>query len=119
MSKSGMIIVGLLLFAAAIGALGYRIMSDPEQTAAYRSIFQRAPSGSGSSAPSQDLSRDRRAAPDETRATRRSTRKAQRRARNRNLKFFELIIDILNVVVGLIGIGLAIWGMRARARSTA
>lgn len=112
MGRRGYIFLGLILFAVAAGVLGYRLMHEGDALARYSWIV-----GEENAAPEQERSASRpQASPgaDSLAQARRVEGGGTRQEKLNNMKLLELGLDIANVLVGLIGIVLAISGMRMR-----
>lgn len=110
MGRLGYIFLGLVLFAVAAGVLGYRLMHESDALARYSWIV-----GEENAAPVQERSASRPQASPGTDSFAQARRVEDgRREKLNNMKLLELGLDIANVLVGLIGIVLAISGMRMR-----
>ena len=102
MRKFIYVIFGLMIFLGAAGLLYTRQMQVVEGDAP--AVSQAEPSST-----TRGLTPDRRV------SQRRYDRGLdQYKTQDGGWKIFEAAIDILNIVVGIIGIGLALSGMRAR-----
>ncbi len=120
MSKTLLLIVGLLIAFGAAGAFYLRVADDPNAAQRYDWVLQKI--GAREEAPeepvppaadvekrSADGSRTRSLSPDAL-----SERRAARRERieqREQLELFKLGLDFMNLVVGLLGIYLALRGV--------
>jgi hypothetical protein len=93
------VLLGLLLLAGAAGMFGYRWLYEPARSAR---LQQHAPW-------SQRGLSELRSGPRERDGGWRQSSRGQALS---GVQLFELVIDLLNVVVGAVGIWLAIIGMR-------
>ena len=111
MRKFALILIGIVLIAACVGYVGWRIHDDPNLLERYERSF------SGAVENQSDGSVD--AGPDTNNedGAARAARSAEQKAPRNALKLFEIVLDFANVIVGLIGIWLAVSGMRMRARA--
>ena len=109
MRRYGLIFFGILLFTAGLGVLAWRVQTNPGLLERY----ERALTGQGEKVAPHELSTE---APSDGRS---GTFGSQELEDDRvgALKLNELFIDLANVLIGLIGIGLAVSGMRARGRA--
>jgi NhaP-type Na+/H+ or K+/H+ antiporter len=104
------VVIGILLFGGAAGWLYVRQMSplQDDAPAMSRQAAPDAPSASRSKPEAKDATRS-------LKAQRRIDRGLdQYRRPDGTWNTVSAVVDILNVVVGIIGIGLALSGMRAR-----
>ena len=119
MAKRTLIFLGLLLFVVVVGALGYRVYSDPNRADSYRSIFQGETSSADPDARRAPApSSERYVDANDAQAQSKNDRRAARNERIAGIKLFEPNVDVLNILVGVIGIGLAIWGSRMRSAAS-
>lgn len=93
-----MLLLGLVLVLGAGGLLSYRWFPEPERHARY------SPGPSGSWRGEQRSGLDSRSEP--------SSGRTARGGGLSSLRLFEIVIDLLNVVVGVVGIWLAVVGAR-------
>jgi len=109
MRKLMYVLVGLILVGAAVALAGYRHVYEPKQRSARapdaavasRSLDRARPEATRSPPPAQ---RDARPAPP---------------AKVDSIATFAAIVDVLNVAVGIVGIVLAIMGMRMQRQAMA
>jgi hypothetical protein len=94
------VLLGLVLVLGAGGLLSYRWFPEPERHARY------SPGPSGGWRGEQRSGRDSRSEP--------SSGRTARGGGLSSLHLFEIVIDLLNVVVGVVGIWLAVIGVRAQ-----
>ena len=96
------VLLGMMLLLGAVGALSYRWVHEPGRYARHQ------PSSPGSwRSPSEPRAggwRDDRPGP--------SAGRSSRNGGLSSLRLFEIVIDLLNVVVGVVGIWLAVVGVR-------
>ena len=117
MSRSLVFLMGLLVFAVAAGSFYFRLSSDPSATRRYDWALERlnvrkdaSRSDTERSAPSvRTYSRGERAD--------RRTAWRQRNQQQDRLELFKLGLDLANVVVGLIGIFLALTSVRGNRQT--
>jgi len=116
MKKAALVLLGLLLFAGAAGTLGYRLFLEPEAGLSSRGEDLR----SGTRGAFATKSEPRAAQSAQDRQAWRSLRENNRyyRPQYGGLQMFSLVMDVVNVFVGLIGIWLALWGVRTRRERT-
>ena len=93
------VVLGLVLLLGAAGMLSYRWFHEPARHARYNP----GPSGSWRGVFEPRAGRDSRSEPSAGRPGREDLS---------GLRLFEIVIDLLNVVVGIVGIWLAVVGVR-------
>lgn len=112
MRKTMYILLGLLLVGGAIGLFVYRQSVLQEAM----TIEQTAETEAAEPAPAP--STDRRAEQKERRQMRKAERISSRRDAG-NLRWFEMVLNVANIAVGLVGIWLAVAGTRMRREAMA
>lgn len=105
--RKGFIFLGVLLLIAAAGMFAYRQLVPFAEQAAYRD--------SGPSA--GEASRGVRPSPYSRPEDRRRERGERRDGGARGLRMAELLINVLNIVVGVVGIWLAVMGSRMQRQT--
>lgn len=113
MRRIAYVFVGVVLFAAAAGVLGYRLVNEPAFLERYSWLAGEENAAQPQPAPEamRPQGGDERSM--QTQARRGDDRRSPREQLN-NMKFFELGLDIANVLVGVIGIYLTLSGIRMR-----
>lgn len=118
MGKSTLFVLGLLIVGAAAGGFYYRVAADPEAASRrYNWVLEQMGVDSGpkeaqlerpAPAPGNDeaAGRTRSLSPDALQ-DRRSAR-VEKRQQREQLELFKLGLDFMNLVVGLVGIWLAL-----------
>ncbi|MEQ8825315.1 MAG: hypothetical protein RIC14_13175 [Filomicrobium sp.] len=119
MNKSVVFLIGLLVFAAAAAGLYYRLSNDPNTVSRYNWALEQVgiPNAFG---PAPTDSEQTELAPESRSLQKREDRAERRRDRAEyrdRLELFKLGLDLANVLVGLIGIYLALTSMSARRHS--
>lgn len=115
MRKVWYILLGLVLVGVGAGALYYRYMQNPEILSRYESII----TGEKEAEPPPPPAKKRSASPADDQLERYAPGGGEPSAyglpdRSHGFSAFEVILDVLNVLVGLIGIVLTFTGMRMR-----
>lgn len=116
MSKTFLFVIGLLVFVVAAGGMWYRLADDPNAGRRYDWALEQIGVRKNSAAPS-----DAEAPGGRSRSLSQDTqtdRPSRTRVQQQNgLELFKLGLDLANVLVGLIGLYLAMSGMRMRRES--
>jgi hypothetical protein len=100
-----MILLGLLLAAGGLGFLTYREVKEPHRWRATQAQRDMTPASRGF---------DTRSARPDSGAPNREYRRPER-GQGRHLggwSIFQMVVDVMNVLVGIIGISLAVFGVR-------
>lgn len=93
------VVLGLLLLAGAAGTFGYRWLYEPARHARYQS---HSPGASRGYSEPRAMPRERDG----------GWRRQDGGRGLGGLRLFEIVVDLLNVVIGAVGIWLAVIGMR-------
>ncbi|MEO1207661.1 MAG: hypothetical protein AAFV45_15140 [Pseudomonadota bacterium] len=118
MAKAFWIFLGLLLIAGAIGAMGYRLTQSPDLLSKYeRMIETQTEPAPTTSAPKTRSATPQEVAPQGADGIQSDAPVASTEKRVDNFKMLEIALDVGNILVGLIGIYLAVSGMRMRRES--
>lgn len=115
MGRTALFLVGLLMLAVAAGAMWYRISEDPNAARRYDWALEQIGVREKSAAPvegAQDRSAER-----SLRSTDRPAELAEREDTQQYTEMLKLGLDVANLLIGLIGIYLAVSGMRGRGTS--
>lgn len=114
MRRIAYVFVGIVLFAAAAGVLGYRLVNEPAFLERYSWVIGEENAASPQQHAPEAMSPQGGDRPSmQTQARRGDDRRSPREQLN-NMKFFELGLDVANVLVGVIGIYLTLSGIRMR-----
>lgn len=122
MLKAIYVLIGVLLFGGAVGFMGYRVAKEPDLIAKYEWMLDENAAKpdaveklelprTRSATPSPDAAGD---GPYELQTERRAEDRQRPSADVNNVKLFEYALDVGNILVGLIGIYLALTNMRGR-----
>lgn len=116
MRRFAYVFVGLILFAAAAGVLGYRLMNEPAWQERYAWLM-----GKENAASPQDPAAEamRPQGGDDAQMRSLARRGEDRRSARDQFKLLQLGLDIANVLVGVVGIYLTLNGMRMRRQARA
>ncbi|MEO1281073.1 MAG: hypothetical protein AAFV69_04985 [Pseudomonadota bacterium] len=118
MAKAFWIFLGLLLIAGAVGALGYRFQQEPDLLSKYeRMIEPEVTQAPAPTAPQTRSATPQDVGPEGAIEPRSEAPVAAAKKRVDNVKLLEIVLDVGNILVGLIGIYLAVSGMRMRRQS--
>ena len=119
MSKTFLFLIGILVFAVAAGGMWYRIAGDPGAGQRYDWALEQIGVRQQTAAPiDAEDARDRTsAASPKTANAERSAKRQERRQEREQTELFKLGLDLANLLVGLIGIYLAVSSMRGRSES--
>lgn len=112
MRKFAYVFVGVVLFAAAAGVLGYRLMNEPAWQERYAWLMGQDPAAETIRPQGGDNAEVRGLA-------RRGEDRQSAREQLNNMKLLQLGLDIANVLVGIVGIYLTLSGMRMRREARA
>lgn len=107
MRKIGLILLGLLLTAGGLGFLTYREVREPHRWRATQAQRDAGPAARGFDG--------RSSIRPETGTADRGYRGRSDRGQDRHAagwSVFQMVIDVMNVLVGIIGISLAVFGVR-------
>ena len=105
MRKFGLLALGLVLLGAALGTFGYRWIYEPQRAAR---VVQQAPQGAarGLQGPADARQRPQGGAQKQT------------QTQVSGFQVFEIALNVANVLVGLIGIWLAVRSVRGSPRGS-